>query len=119
MTQDDYHSHYTKTTHISGGIRDGWEFTCETCGYHARYYYGDSKTQYLLEIIDAGDPFTRHLGPNAAGAFLDLYSDANQPDERFGEPENDELDEDLFEEAAWLTPELRRKLGLILDRLGE
>jgi hypothetical protein len=117
MTQYDFHVHYTLATPISGGDRDGWDFSCESCSYHARYILGDDKTQYLLEILNVGDPFARHIGPNTADPFLDPCGDTIQPDEVYFEPEENEPVEDLFIEHTWLTPELRRKLSLILDQL--
>jgi hypothetical protein len=119
MTQDDFNIHYTLTTPLSGGDRDGWDFSCESCGYHARYILGDDKTQYLLEILDTGDPFARHIGPNTADFSLDPCGDTVRPDEVYFEPEQNEPDEDLFIEQSWLTPELRRKLSSILDRLDD
>ena len=119
MTQDNFNIHYTVTTPISGGDRDGWDFSCESCSYHARYILGDDKTQYQFEIVDAGDPFARHVGPNVAPSSFDLCEDTLQPDEIYIRSEKSAMDEDLFDEEAWLTPDLRRKLSLILDRLDD
>ncbi len=112
MNQDDFNSHYTVTTRISGGDRDGWDFSCESCGYHARYLLGDGKTQYTLEILDAGDPFTRHLGPYAAAASLDPCADMAQATDGYIEPEQDEPDEGIVRRGRLADPRDPQKAGI-------
>ncbi len=119
MSQEDFNVHHTITYRILGGDGNGWEFSCESCGYRARYILCDDRSQYRLEIIDAGDPFSRHTSQSAATASVDPYSYASRPADELYTAEQANLDEPLFEEEAWLTPDLRKKLKRILDRLDD
>lgn len=50
--------HRTMTQKISGNGFEGWEFSCNLCGYQARYL--DCGREHKLEIVYIGDPLAYH-----------------------------------------------------------
>ena len=98
--------HFTITEKIQGENISGWEFSCKECSYRARYIHFPDHGKQTLEIIDIGDPMARHTN-NANQDYLENdYQDQGTSTKIFEE------------EAAWLTPELRQQIEVILGKFS-
>ena len=95
MLSSDHAIHHTEIFQIMGAAGEGWEFCCNDCGFRARYYLSDCYQKVKLEIINLGDLYARHLSDSLA------------------RPE----DQDEYFEGGWLTPEIRRTIQRIVEKL--
>lgn len=97
----------------------GWEFSCQACGYQARYTLGNGKSLQKFQILCAGDPYVRHTSQGVPGANLD----ETRPEEFPADTELYDgtllLNAEAQEETAWLTPEISEILDRILKKLDD
>lgn len=118
--------HYTVTNRIPESEGGGWEFWCVECSYRVRYTRSHPQLGERLEILDIGDPRARHTSNQAEEATPDEYSSQPEAAETEDEwllafniypPDDSTLEAEIFDEQAWLTPEIRERLGQIIARL--
>jgi len=100
MTEVSTTFHSTAKTKIKNETGEGWEFTCCSCSYRARYFFPVSSDHSQLEIVSLGDVHARHT------------SDENMENIVMGV--SDEANEDNVVEENWLTPDILHKLTEIL-----
>ncbi len=119
MSKEDLNMHNTITTLVLGEEGIGWEFTCENCGYHARYIVNNHPGPYNLEILDPGDPNVRHksdLPMMNASEESAIAEDASAP---VSSGDTALKPEEILDDESWLTPEIREKLEAIVKKLDE
>ncbi len=139
MFNDERDVHYTVASRISEDEGGGWEFYCQSCGYHARYIVGKNNAFRKLEILEIGNPFVRHssdafdLFDSKDGEIPDSMSE--QPpgffDNSSPEPSSSPYtfdttpDEDRFNpfeqpievDESWITPEIEEYFNQLLEKL--
>ncbi|MGE5220972.1 MAG: hypothetical protein ACM3PY_00950 [Omnitrophica WOR_2 bacterium] len=119
MSKEDLGMHNTITTLVLGDEGIGWEFTCENCGYHARYIVNNHQTPHQLEILDPGNPNVQHKSD------LPMMNDdeANTLDAVNAAPVSSGdtalTHEEVLDDEKWLTPEIREKLEAIVKKLDD
>lgn len=91
------------TTQLIAAPGVGWEFSCQECGYLARYWQEPPQGTPRLEIINMGNAVVRHIS-SAPRRGVGI---GNKSRPRFGEEH----------ELYWLTPESLRWLEAILQEL--
>lgn len=119
MSKEDLNMHNTITTLVLGEEGIGWEFTCENCDYHARYIVNNHQGPYHLEILDPGDPNVRHKSdlPMMNSSEEDALGAVNRTPMAQGDTALSP--EEVLDDEAWITPEIREKLEAIVKKLDE
>jgi hypothetical protein len=97
--------HTTRTIRSGDASGEVWDFSCQTCGYRARYTQNLHSGTSKLEILALGDELARHIsnydGPLAFGE----------------EPLAQPLDNCVEGEEVWLPPELCAQIEAVLRRV--